>query len=101
LFCTFSFGVMAQEESVWNVSLDSIVVSTHRNNSALRTRVDGSMQWSLSQLQLMPKLLGEADPLRYAQMLPGFQTNNEYHSGLVVQGCDNQHSVATVGGVPR
>lgn len=91
---------MAQEENVWNVSLDSIVVSTHRNNSALRTRVDGSMQWSLSQLQLMPKLLGEADPLRYAQMLPGFQTNNEYHSGLVVQGCDNQHSVATVGGVP-
>lgn len=100
LFCTSPFCAMAQEGDVWNVSLDSIVVQSHHYSSAIKTSVDGTIRWDLSQMRSLPKLLGEADPLRYAQSLPGIQTNDEYHSGIHVQGCDNQHNMVSIGGVP-
>jgi len=45
-------------------------------------------------------MLGNADPVHYAQMLPGVQTNNEYRSGINVEGCDNQHNTISIEGVP-
>ena len=51
-------------------------------------------------MENMPQILGNADPMHYAQMLPGVQTNNEYQGGIHVQGCDNEHNQITIGGVP-
>ncbi|MBE6303268.1 MAG: TonB-dependent receptor [Bacteroidales bacterium] len=48
----------------------------------------------------LPKILGNADPLHYVQLLPGVQTNSEYDAGLHVQGCDNMHNMLAIGGVP-
>lgn len=100
LFCISPFSAIAQEGDMWNVSLDSIVVQSHHYSSAIKTGLDGTIKWDLSQMKSLPKLLGEADPLRYAQLLPGIQTNDEYHSGIHVQGCDNQHNMVSIGGVP-
>lgn len=100
LSCASPFCVHAQDGEAWNVTLDSVVVKSHANTSGLKTGVDGSVRWDLRQMQSLPKLLGDADPIRYAQMLPGLQTNDEYHSGLHVQGCDNQHNVVSINGIP-
>ena len=100
LFCASSFCVSAQEGDVWNIPLDSVVVKSHRHNLALSSIEGGILRWDMSQMHSLPKLLGSADPLRYAQMLPGFQTNNEYDSGIYVQGCANQHNALSINGVP-
>jgi len=54
----------------------------------------------MSDISLLPQILGNADPMHYAQMLPGIQTNNEYRSGVSIEGCDNQHNLITIDGVP-
>lgn len=48
----------------------------------------------------LPKILGNADPLRYTQMLPGIQTNSEYDSGIHIQGNENSHNIVSISGVP-
>lgn len=84
---------------VQHVSLDSVLVSAHRHTSSLRLNSDAYV-WRMDIMHDLPKILGNADPMRHAQMLPGVQTNGEYSSGLHVQGCDNQHNIYTLSGVP-
>lgn len=80
--------------------VDSVVVRAHRHTSMVRKRAGGSVVWDMGKLQFLPQILGNADPLHYAQMLPGVQTNSEYQSGIHVQGCDNGHNMVSLGGVP-
>lgn len=87
-------------DDVRSVLLDSVVVSTRRNTSAVAQRGDGTLVWNTASLIDMPKILGNADPMHYAQMLPGIQTNAEYLSGIHIEGCDNSHNLITVGDVP-
>ena len=92
---------MAQEdESVWDIRLDSLTVKGHRYTSPLKTKTDGTLVWNMQQMDDLPKLLGNADPIHYAQMLPAVQTNSEYRGGINIEGCDNQHTLVSIGGVP-
>lgn len=100
IFCTSSSIAHAQEEGVWNISLDSIIVTAHKNTPVLKTTSDGKISWNLQQMKKLPNLLGNVDPIRYAQMLPSIQTNNEFSTGLHIQGCDNQHNVVSISDVP-
>ena len=54
----------------------------------------------MDNMYLLPQILGNADPMHYAQMLSGIQTNNEYRSGINIEGCENQHNLITIEGVP-
>ena len=83
-----------------SVSLDSVVVSARRNTSGMAQRTDGMMVWQMKSLMDMPKILGNADPMHFAQMLPGVQTNTEFRCGTNIEGCDNSHNVVELGGVP-
>lgn len=74
-------------------------VRGERTRSALR-RIDGMDIIGMQLMADMPKILGNADPLHYAQLMPGIQTNSEYDAGLHIQGCDNQHNVVALNGVP-
>lgn len=56
--------------------------------------------WGRELMQQMPRIAGNADPIHYSQMLPGVQTNGEYRGGINVQGCDNAHTMLSIGGVP-
>ena len=80
-------------------TLDSAQVTVRRVTAALRPAADGTYRWNLRQLDKMPQIAGNADPLRYTQLLPGVQTSAEYDAGLHVQGCDNGHNVTGIGGV--
>ncbi len=101
LFCALSSSAYSQEdESAWTFSLDSITVTGFRNRLPVKSDVRGVTLWDMSSMNLLPQILGNADPMHYAQMLPGIQTNNEYKSGINIEGCDNQHNLITIDGVP-
>ncbi|MBR6120924.1 MAG: TonB-dependent receptor [Prevotella sp.] len=101
LFCVLSSSARAQEdESTWSLSLDSITVKGYRYRSPVKAYVDGVTLWDMGNMSLLPQILGNADPMHYAQMLPGIQTNSEYRSGINIEGCDNQHNAIFIEGVP-
>ena len=80
--------------------VQEVVVKGKRVTSAVSRRDLGELQVSTSFFDDMPKILGNADPLHYAQLLPGVQTVSEYDAGLHIQGSDNQHNSVTWNGVP-
>ncbi len=83
-----------------SLTLDSVTVKGYLDRSPLRTSESGVTTWDMNSLSLMPQILGNADPIHYAQMLPGIQTNSEYHSGIHIEGCEYQHNGIHIEGVP-
>lgn len=99
--CALSSSAHAQEDgSAWSLSLDSVTVKGYRYRLPVKTNAEGVMLWDMSNMSLLPHILGNADPMHYAQMLPGIQTNSEYRSGINIEGCDNQHNAIFIDGVP-
>lgn len=79
--------------------LDDVEVKGQRVRSFLQG--DAMLQSvSMDMMMEMPKIMGNADPMRYAQLLPGVQTNAEFDAGLHIQGCDNGHNIIGIDGVP-
>lgn len=109
-FCTILFSTLcimfspklyAQEDSVMqSVNLDSIIVRGNLYNSDIKTSKDGSILWNMRMMEDLPKILGNADPIHFAQTLPGIQTNAEYQSGIHIQGCESSHNYISIGNVP-
>ena len=79
--------------------LQDVEVKGKRLRSHLKALDDASIV-DMSLMDYMPRILGNADPIHYAQLLPGVQTNSEYDAGLHVQGCDNSHNYVSLDGVP-
>ncbi len=73
------------------------VVAVKRNRSLLKKSEVGTVKWDMKQLQFMPQILGDANPMRYAQLLPMVQTSNETDAGLHVQGCNNGQNAVLMG----
>lgn len=63
-------------------------------------KADGASVLNMDMMGLMPHILGNADPMHYAQLLPGVQTNSEYDAGLHIQGCETSHNMVAIDGVP-
>lgn len=80
-------------------TLRAVTVEGSRVRTFLRP-VRGASVVSMEMMRDMPCILGNADPIHYAQMLPGVQTNGEYDAGMHIQGCDNQHNMISLSGVP-
>ena len=107
VFCIFIYvvfgilkGVSAEMTDTLNhYGLQSVEIRGKRLRSPLR-EIEGSSIISMSFMDEMPHILGNADPLHYAQLLPGVQTNSEYDAGLHIQGCDNSHNYVSLGGAP-
>lgn len=86
LFCFFTQAAHAQPPGKeQNIRLDSVTVSAVRRSLRVRQREDAVLV-DMKFMENMPQILGNADPMHYAQMLPGVQTNNEYQGGIHVQG---------------
>lgn len=67
---------------------------------ALETSPEGRLYWRMESLADMPHVLGNADPLRALQLLPGVATNNDYASGIHIQGCTPAQSLLEMDGAP-
>ena len=79
--------------------LQDVEIRGKRLRSQLR-EIEGASIINMSLMDDMPHILGNADPMHYAQLLPGVQTNSEYDAGLHIQGCDNSHNFVSLGGAP-
>lgn len=82
------------------VSLDSVVVYGRTTGGSLRSTGDGTLLWNMRMMDELPRLFGNADPLHYAQMLPGVSMNGEYDAGLHVLGCESSHNYISIDGAP-
>lgn len=80
------------------VALSDITVKGHRSALTLKGNSQTTV-FGMGLMGRMPHVLGNADPLRVAQLLPGVQTSSEYDAGLYVDGCDNSHNDITLNGV--
>ncbi len=99
LFCV-SVAYAQEPAETQNISLDSVTVAAKRSRLPLGKDAAGRFAWDMKALGSLPQILSTADPLHYAQMLPGIQTNNEYQAGIHVQGSDNGHNAISIDGVP-
>lgn len=107
VFCIFIYvvfsilkGVSAEMPDTLNhYGLQAVEIRGKRLRSQLR-EIEGTSIICMSLMDEMPHILGNADPLHYAQLLPGVQTNSEYDAGLHIQGCDNSHNYVSLGGAP-
>lgn len=107
VFCIFIYvvfgilkGVSAEMTDTLNhYGLQAVEIRGKRLRPQLR-EIEGTSIISMSLMDEMPHILGNADPLHYAQLLPGVQTNSEYDAGLHIQGCDNSHNYVSLGGAP-
>lgn len=97
--CCAASVVPAQEQDTLSRDLPALSVSGRKVRGFMRT-VRGESVVSMEMMRQMPHILGNADPIHYAMMLPGVQTSSEYDAGLHIQGCDNSHNMISIGGVP-
>lgn len=89
----------AQTDSLY-ITIDSTLLVTHRHTSSIRSIQGGITEIDLRQIQNLPKILGNTDPVRFIRNLPGVQSGSEYDSGIHIQGCDNAHNDISLAGVP-
>lgn len=97
LLTLFSVPAKAQIDSL---QLDSTVLSAERRRVLLEIAPSGVTRVELSKLASLPSILGNSDPLHFAQMLPSMQTSSEIDAGIHIQGCDHQHNLVALDGVP-
>jgi len=97
-------NLMAQEAKTGRdtlaYTLDDVEVTSRYASPTVSSMGRGRISWNMSMMNDMPKILGNADPMHYAQMLPGVQTCNEYDSGIHIYGCDQTHNLISLNGIP-
>lgn len=91
-------SVSAQTDTLVH-SLSEVQVQGYKPNNYVKS-LNGTNVVSMELMREMPRLLGNADPMHYANLLPGVQTNSEFDAGLHIQGCDNAHNQVSINGVP-
>ena len=60
----------------------------------------GKMEIPIKQIQAIPSILGESDPLKIAQMLPGVQSAGEATPGLFVRGSAADQNLVLIDDAP-
>lgn len=98
---THLFPVLAQQGTgELSVYLDTVTVKATAGANTIKTASDGSIDWNLSMMDLLPKMMGNADPITYSKLLPGVQSTGEYSGGLHINGSENSHNMISVLDVP-
>ena len=88
------------QDSVAVILLEGSVVSSSVQTGGISGDLVKGLDIKMSTLATFPKVLGTADPIKFAQALPGVTTNSEWESGLKVQGCETNQSVVKLCDVP-
>lgn len=96
---SYAVTLSADSSYTYEKTLDDVVV-VHKKKEQLIKDSANQIVVSLRGLEVMPKFLGSADPIRYLQTIAGVQTNGEALSGIYVQGCDDHHTMTSINGAP-
>lgn len=92
--------MMAAQTDTATMELSGVTVVQRRNTSPIKGNAVTGITFTPKSIQSYPKLLGESDPVRLAQSLPGVQTTGGAQYGLYVQGCDDSHNSISIAGAP-
>lgn len=98
--CLTGLTAQAQQDSINHVLQEVTVQGYTTSKNSLGQDAAGTVRVNMGMMFSLPKILGNSDPIHYAEMLPGVQTTSEYDSGLHIQGCDNGHNYLSLSGVP-
>ena len=83
-----------------NLLLQEVVIRANQGNNKLRSSQMSMEEISLKTVKGLPALLGEIDPIKTIQLLPGVQRGNEGSSGLYVRGGGPDQNLILLDGVP-
>lgn len=96
ILCIGQFDVCAQEPATVRDSIRAArVIAGHSEARDAGTRVV-----SLPGIRTMVAATGEADPIKYIQVLPGVSTGAEGSSAIYVRGSNIGNNLTTLDGVP-
>lgn len=98
LYCNEAVSINGND-SISNI-LETVVISADRNISPIKEVDMQGISMDMDFMHRLPKILGNADPMRYSQLLPGIQTNAELDAGLHIHGCENSHNMISISDVP-
>lgn len=80
--------------------LEESVVKGEREAQGLGGLAGGRFELDMQQLRALPKFIGNNDPLKILQLLPGVQTSGEGNSGIFVRGGEPGHNMILWDGAP-
>lgn len=100
LLAAVEMSAIAQTGPGTAIAIDSTVVTARRRTSGIKGDLAKGLEIKMSTLATFPKMLGTADPLKFAQALPGVTSNSDWESGFRVQGCEASQSVTKLCDVP-
>lgn len=100
IFSSVQPFICIEKDTILPYFLEDIVVVSEKYSSPIKNADTRTIKLDMEYMHHLPKMLGNADPLRYAQMLPGIQTSSEYDSGIHIYGNDNSHNVISLEAVP-
>ena len=80
--------------------LDEIVLVSQKHTRLMQDSNSSMLTIDIKGLDILPKLLGTADPMRFLQTISGVQTNSETTAGIYIQGCDDYHTILSINGAP-
>lgn len=87
-------------DTVANLTLEKSVI-TERIRKPMLENLEGiSGSVNVETIRAIPSFLGNADPIRFARLLPSIQVNTETDGGLYMQGSDYAHTQLSIAGVP-
>ena len=92
----FLTGVVAAHAQTLPLQIDSSIVSSSGKEILLKDRFAHATRVDVGEMAVFPSLLGNADPIRFAQMLPSTQSSSELDAGIHIQGCDHQHNLVSL-----
>lgn len=98
-FCQTPVSAIGSKDTL-SVNLQNIDIIADKIDTRIRTNTNGDIVLSNSLFETMPKVLGNADPIRIIQFLPGVRTNSETGSGISIQGAEPQHTGILTDHVP-
>lgn len=79
--------------------LDTISIDSKKNLES-KTVQSGKINLPIHQIQSIPSILGENDPLKIAQMLPGIQSGGEATPGFFVRGSAADQNLVLIDDAP-
>ena len=84
--------------SIWRIQEVEVVAS--KKSPALQRSAKGDWKLDPNAANFMPRMLGDSDPIKTFQLLPGVTTAGELNGGLYVHGSEPGHNLICIDGVP-
>ena len=80
--------------SIWRIQEVEVVAS--KKSPALQRSAKGDWKLDPNAANFMPRMLGDSDPIKTFQLLPGVPTAGELNGGLYVHGSEPGHNLICI-----